>query len=151
MATLSRAPRRPSSSLRLRLLFYCKLDVKNDALINLADNLKTKGLSAPRARHLSSTPLVPLSWIKIQDAKLPINEGCGWLQRRRRRQGGGEPIRNVPRRVITLKNYPSSEFHRFASTRTPWHRVSPLFRFFLISFACGNSQELIKRKNETAK
>lgn len=24
--------------------FYCKLDVKNDALINLADNLKTKGL-----------------------------------------------------------------------------------------------------------
>lgn len=56
----------------LRLLFYCKLDVKNDALINLADNLKTKGLPP---RHLTPTPVVPLSRIKIQDAKLPINEG----------------------------------------------------------------------------
>lgn len=45
MVTLSR---RPSSRVPpLRLLFYCKLDVKNDALINLADNLKTKGLPAP--------------------------------------------------------------------------------------------------------
>lgn len=56
----------------LCLLFYCKLDVKNDALINLADNLKTKGLPP---RHLTSIPIALLSRIKIQDAKLPINEG----------------------------------------------------------------------------
>lgn len=38
--------RRALLSSRAVLAFYCKLDVKNDALINLADNLKTKGLCA---------------------------------------------------------------------------------------------------------
>lgn len=79
----------------LRLLFYCKLDVKNDALINLADNLKTKGLPP---RHLTPTPHPRRAVEPNKNSRREIanQRRVGRLQRRRRRQGGGEPIRSVP-------------------------------------------------------
>lgn len=140
MVTLSR---RPSP----RLLFYCKLDVKNDALINLADNLKTKGLPPRYFAPSIPTPFAPLSRIKIQDAKLPINEGWATAEAKAS-TGRWRTDSQRTRRVITLKNYPSSEFHRSVSTRS-LHRVSSSFHSFLISSVCANSQELMKRKNET--
>lgn len=121
--------------------------MKNDALINLADNLKTKGLPPRYFAPSIPTPFAPLSRIKIQDAKLPINEGWATAEAKAS-TGRWRTDSQRTRRVITLKNYPSSEFHRSVSTRS-LHRVSSSFHSFLISSVCANSQELMKRKNET--
>lgn len=121
MVVLSRRPSSP------RHLFYCKLDVKNDALINLADNLKTKGLP-PLLHPLRAVE--PDKNSRREIANQRRGEGCH--REAKASAGWWRTDSQGIRRVITLKNYPSSEFHRFTSTRSRFS--AELRRYFVLSW-----------------
>lgn len=131
--------------------------MKNDALINLADNLKTKGLAGARGRVDAGEPdknsrreianqrsparyytagalffSLALS-LAIGEAKsVRAADGDRSIYTIYVREWESEREFSVCERVITLKNYPSlaAEFHRLASSIL---LRSGLLKFFLAS------------------